>query len=148
MPWSVREAGRSTARTHDSYWSVLRPCARPNWPRSEPHSSRKCLAQVSLDQHTPYRVAHLRNHAADRFGWNDAGEFLVQPTVEICQVVVLESHQVQNRRVKIAHVVAVDDRGVADFVRFAVAASTFDPAAREPISESLGVMFTTSVLAL
>ena len=39
------------------------------------------------------RVAHLGEHTTDRFGRNDAREFLVQSPVEICQMVVFKSHQ-------------------------------------------------------
>ena len=41
--------------------TVLRQCARPIWTRSEPHLSRKCLAQVSLDQDTKARYRMLRD---------------------------------------------------------------------------------------
>ena len=48
----------------------------------------------------------------DRLGFHDTGEFLVQATVEVGQVLVIQTHEVEDRGVQIPQVMAVDHGGL------------------------------------
>ena len=60
---------------------------------------------------TPAPQGRLHGHdALNRVGFDNAGQFLIQAAVEVGQLLVVEAHQVQNRGVQVADVMAIDDR--------------------------------------
>src|SRR5580704_11887728 len=82
----------------------------------------------------------LCENLMNRFGLSHPGEPLIQTVVEKRQLAMVETHRMQNGRVQIADVAAVDGRLVADLVGFAVADSRLDSAACHPIREALWVV--------
>src|SRR5260370_36186470 len=72
------------------------------------------------------------NDLLDRLRALDADELLLQPAVEVGQMVRVEPHLVENGRVQVLDVVAVRDAGAAQLVRLADSETALDAAARQP----------------
>jgi hypothetical protein len=87
---------------------------------------------VSNPKRPPDQVS--RHNSFNDLWFEDTGQLLVQAAVKASELAVIESHQVQNRRVQVANVVTIDDRFVAEFIRLAVRCARFDSAAGQEIS--------------
>ena len=61
---------------------------------------------------------------------------------------MVEAHEMQHRRVQVAHVMAIDDGLVTQFVRLAVAHAAFDAAAREEVGEPFWIVIASAARAL
>lgn len=77
----------------------------------------------------------------------DVGETEVATCVVVCEAFVVESKKVKHCGVKVVHVEAISDRGVAHFIRCSVGVAGFGSTTSEPGGKAAGVMVTT-VLAL
>ena len=81
------------------------------------------------------------------FRLDDAGELLLETAVEIGELQGIKSHEMQNRRVQIADVMAVYDGFVSEFVCLAVRARLHARASEE-VSKPFGVMVATLTTTL
>src|SRR6266545_7729924 len=72
----------------------------------------------------------------------------IAPLEAISQLLVIESEKLQDRRVQVVDVYAVFDSVEAELVGAADRDAGFDPAAREPHRECVGMMITAVVGSL
>ena len=73
----------------------------------------------------------------------DADKLFVETIVEVGQVVGVESHQVQDRRVQVPHVQFTFDRGRAEFVGLSIAHTSFDAATGHIHRKAVGIVVAT-----
>ncbi|CAD72466.1 hypothetical protein-transmembrane prediction [Rhodopirellula baltica SH 1] len=78
----------------------------------------------------------------------DANQFLVQATIEVGQMVWIESHLMQDRGVQVTDVQRVFDRGGTELVGRPVADAAFDSASGHPHGESVGVVVSAAAVGV
>src|SRR5437870_5067483 len=114
------------------------------------HSVHSCQRYRSRFFTTSFVVVIGRSgqDSLDQLRLDYAGQLLIHPAVKVSQLAVVESHQMQDRRVEIADVVATHDRLVSKFVGFAVRRAAFDTRPRHEISEAFGIMIASAATTL
>src|SRR5262249_11160797 len=79
-------------------------------------------------------------HAANDIGIEHARQPVLQSTIEISELMMVETHQMQDGGMQIAQVTPVNNGFGTEFVRFTIAHPGFDPAAGQPVGESFRIM--------
>ena len=83
----------------------------------------------------------------DDMGLFDAGQAEIKAGVAIGKFPMVETHEVQHRRMDVVDMDAVFDGTVAEFVSRSIRETPFDAAAREPHRKAVMVVITTSRVA-
>ena len=108
--------------------------------------SETLAQQGTLAQHVgdPRTAAHASSQDfADHPTFLDPGQTLVESLKRGREATIIDSHQVQDRRIQIANVNGVFDDVVAEVVGFAMHAAAANAAARHPHRKALGMMVAT-----
>src|ERR1051326_8540151 len=100
--------------------------------------SRSMTHFVEMTQRTMKPA--LRQDRFDDFRLDHPGQLLVETAVKVGQLAIIEAHQVQNRRVQVANMVAIDNGFMTEFISFAVGGSALNSSTCHKISETFRVM--------